>query len=141
MITFISEQRDTPAGQEWIEVDSMHSDICVFSIGLTENDGSEDHAVYSCISFDLYRLHSFTKESKEGDSFTMEWCADDDSHYQKCTVVDLGDEFMVDIIDSLHTKTQDFDKQYSYFVNHETLVEAAKNMHDLYLSINNEVTK
>lgn len=138
MITFISEQKDTASGNAWIEVDSMHSDICVFSIGISEANDVEDHATYSCVSLDLYRLYSFTKESKKGDSFTMEWRADDDSHYQGCFIEDLGEEFRIEITETAQSSTRNFDKKYAYSVKRETLVTAADEMNNLYLSINSK---
>lgn len=143
MITFIDEEKALGSGLDWMQIESMHSDICTISIGHSNSQNADegDHVTYSCITYDVWRLHTFTKESKEGDSFIMEWAADDDSHYQRCTVVDLGDEFMVDIIETWHKKAEDSRKQYVYSVSRETLVNAARQMYELYLSINSEVNQ
>lgn len=140
MITFIDEEKVIGAGLDWIQIESMQSDICTISIGhsISHKVDEGDLATYSCITYDVWRLHSFTKGSRKGDSFIMEWCADDDSHYQKCIVIDLGDEFLVDITETWQNKKEDSKKQYSYSVDHDTLVKAAREMYELYLSINKE---
>lgn len=141
MITFIDEEKALGSGLDWMQIESMHSDICTVSIGHSDSHRAEegDYATYSFITYDVWRLHTFTEGSKEGDNLIMEWGADDDSHYQRCTVINLGDEFMVDIIETWHNKTEDSRKQYGYCVSHEALMKAAREMYELYLSINSEV--
>lgn len=133
---------ETATGADWILADSIHEDICLFSVGKSEdaNPGTSvsDFSSYACMGKELVQLYNFTQDAQIGESLTLAYVPQDEAHQQSLSVSKLEGFFKVAITEVGAIEGDPGLKTYSYDVEEDVFVQASQEMYELYLYIEEE---